>query len=45
MMHKLYISQLSLVYVFALVVYPKKKCPPAKLHDMDYNKYTLLSVS
>ena len=45
MMHKLYISKLSLVYLFALVVYPKKKCPPAKLHDMDYNKYTFLSVS
>ena len=44
MMYKLYISQLSLVYVFALVVYPKKKCPPAKLHAMVYDKYTFLNV-
>ena len=45
MMHKLYISQLSLVYVFTLVMDTKKKCHPAKLHAMVYDEYTLLSVS
>ena len=42
MIHILCISQLSLVYVFVLVMYTKKKCPQAEIHAMGSVEYFFL---
>ena len=43
MMHKLCISPLNLVYVFALIMYPKNNFHSAELHALDSDKYTTLN--